>query len=388
MLKICVITTSFPRQENSPQGIFIKKFIENFNNDIQFTVLAPSDKKDCTIVYEKYKVKWVRYSLKKWENIFGSFGGLPQKLKGSIFTFWNLPFFVLAMMISTLKNSRKNDVLHVQWLQNGVFAILPKLIWRKPFVVTIHGTDFKLFLSKKTHNLIGRIVLYFTDAIITVNEDFEKILKEKYPQKNIKYIPYAYKINYKNESLINKCEFKTIVFVGALIEGKGVLDLMEVYDILFLEKLNIKLNVIGDGFLKEKLLLWSQKFPQNRVRISGSLSNEDVISEMNQSDVLVLPSYSEGRPTVILEAMANGLPVIATNLDGIKEIVKSDYNGKLFNPGDISEFSSILRNFINEKLPLDDYVRNSFTVLTEKGITIDNNIKNHLFIYNSIVYKK
>lgn len=388
MVKVCIITSSFPRQKNSYEGIFIKKFIENFSNKISFTVLAPSDKKESNLNYDRYKVIWVRYSLKKWERLFYTGGGVPQKIKQSVFTYWNLPFYIISMIFSALKNSKNNDVIHVQWLQNGIFGILPKLLWRKPLVITIHGSDLKLFLNSKFHKLVGKFIIYFADALITVNEEFEEILTQKYPNKLIKYIPYAYKINKVGNGHIKDINKpKTLLFVGSLTKEKGLLDLMVVYEKIVSSGIYAQLRIIGTGALYDDLINWSKKFDTTQVQIIGAKSNDDVIIEMLDADMLLLPSYSEGRPTVVLEAMSNGLPVIATNLKGIEEVIADNYNGKLFTPGDKEMFFTILKEAITGNLPLQEYINNSYILLDRKKLTVENTNENHLIVYNSILKK-
>lgn len=385
MIKVCIITSSFPRQENSYEGIFIKRFIEQLISKVKYTVLAPSDSKQATAIYKKYDVFWIRYSLKKWENLFYIPGGIPQKMKRSIFSFWNFPFYILSMGAAAIKHAQKNDVIHVQWLQNGIFAILPKILFKKPIVITIHGSDYRLFQKNITNKLIGKIIIHYTDAIITVNKEFENELKQKYPHKRIDYIPYAYEISQHISSAEKENTPLTILFVGSLTEEKGIYDLMDVFEKVFLKHNNIQLRIVGDGAILSDVEVWAKKFNHDVVKICGILANEMVIKEMQQADLLVLPSYKEGRPTVVVEAMANGLPVLATKLPGILEIVTDGYNGKLFTPGDKEAFYNALNLILEDESLRKKYTTNSFNFLYDQNLVVEYMINSHLKLYHSLL---
>jgi len=384
MIKTCIITTSFPRQKKSYAGIFVKNFIESFSKNIVFSIVAPSDKKNVDLPPETYNVKWVRYSPRKWETLFYNGGGIPQNLDFPLFTYFKFLFFLTSMTITSFIQSFKNDIVHVQWLQNGIFAILPKLILRKKVVITIHGSDFKLFTSSRFHKIVGKIIFFFSDAVITVNKEFKERLSAEYPNKNIYYMPYGYKINGSRDK--NK-ESNTLLFVGSLTKAKGLLDLMHVMDKLIKMGIKAKLKIIGEGMLFSHLEKWSKKHDGNSIQLLGAMENNEVVQEMQNCKLLILPSYSEGRPTVVMEAMSNGLPIIATKLSGIEEVVRDGVNGKLFTPGRKDVMFKILKDAFQGKLPLDLFVTNSFKLLKLEKLTVDNMVESHTALYQSLLKK-
>ena len=140
-------------------------------------------------------------------------------------------------------------------------------------------------------------------------------------------------------------EGKTLLFVGRLDRIKGVFNLIEAMKFV---QPDIQLVMIGDGSERrnlEKILDSEQKTPfgednnnpeysgaRERVKLLGALPNGKVLEWVAQCDALILPSFHETQGIVLLEANAYGKPVIASNINGIKEVVKQGYNGLLCNP--------------------------------------------------------
>lgn len=139
-----------------------------------------------------------------------------------------------------------------------------------------------------------------------------------------------------------------ILFVGRLTEQKRPQDLIDAVARLPAELLQrVQVDVLGDGVLGAEL--------QERIRRHG-LSDQVVLhgyqpdstSWMLKSDVLVLPSAWEGLPNVVLEAMASGLPVIATNVDGVTEVVEDGQTGWLVPAGDVAALSEVIARVVSD----------------------------------------
>ncbi len=125
----------------------------------------------------------------------------------------------------------------------------------------------------------------------------------------------------------------TLLFVGRLHRQKGVFDLLSaMLQLEAVEERNVHLLMVGDGPLRgEAEAFVAGSLIQSRVHWLGK--RDDVASLMKSSTALVLPSLWEGMPNVVLEAMAAGLPVVATGVDGTRELVTHNVTGRLCEPG-------------------------------------------------------
>jgi glycosyltransferase involved in cell wall biosynthesis len=128
---------------------------------------------------------------------------------------------------------------------------------------------------------------------------------------------------------------KRFVCVGRLCEQKGQLLLIEAAQRLALQGVEFELVLVGDGEMRSDIeaLIRRHKL-QDKVRITGWLSNEQVRDEILAARALVLPSFAEGLPVVIMEAMALRRPVISTFVAGIPELVHTGEHGWLVPAGD------------------------------------------------------
>jgi colanic acid/amylovoran biosynthesis glycosyltransferase len=134
-----------------------------------------------------------------------------------------------------------------------------------------------------------------------------------------------------------------LVCVGRLCEQKGQLLLLEAARLLAAQAVEFELVLAGDGEMRAEIeTLIADYGLQSRVRITGWISSEQVRAEILAARALVLPSFAEGLPVVIMEAMALRRPVLTTYVAGIPELVRPGENGWLFPAGAVDELAAAL----------------------------------------------
>jgi glycosyltransferase involved in cell wall biosynthesis len=158
---------------------------------------------------------------------------------------------------------------------------------------------------------------------------------------------------------INTSEFKpngTVIAVGRLIPKKGFEVLLRAFDLVVQKKPHCRLMIVGDGSGQKKLTgLIKQLSLDNHVELLGWQKHDTTLQLIRQATVLVAPSLvaedgdRDGIPNVILEAFACGTPVIASNLEGINEVVEHRRTGMLVEPGDILGLTSAIRELLLNK---------------------------------------
>ena len=138
-----------------------------------------------------------------------------------------------------------------------------------------------------------------------------------------------------------------VVCVGRLNEQKGQLLLLEAVNHLVRKGINIELVLAGDGEMRHDLEAMIQNYKlQGNVRITGWISGDQVREEILSARALVLPSFAEGLPVVIMEAMALRRPVLTTYIAGIPELVRAGEDGWLFPAGDMMALVSALEELL------------------------------------------
>jgi colanic acid/amylovoran biosynthesis glycosyltransferase len=141
---------------------------------------------------------------------------------------------------------------------------------------------------------------------------------------------------------------KRLVCVGRLCEQKGQILLIEAVHQLALQGVKFELVLVGDGEMRGDIEALVARYKlQERVRITGWLSGEQVRHEILAARALVLPSFAEGLPVVIMEAMALGRPVISTYVAGIPELVEMGESGWLLPAGDVQALAAIIEDCLD-----------------------------------------
>jgi glycosyltransferase involved in cell wall biosynthesis len=139
-----------------------------------------------------------------------------------------------------------------------------------------------------------------------------------------------------------------IATVGRLVKGKGFLDLVRAFARLRQEVSNVELLMIGGNIAQDISPFQADLTAEcAKLQLDGSVvitgMTDRVADFLAISDSFVLPSYREGMPRALLEAMSSGLPVIATQIRGCREIIENGSNGLLYNPHDVEQLSQLMR---------------------------------------------
>lgn len=273
-----------------------------------------------------------------------------QKVKFlGIILFWVRIFWLLKKI--------KPDIVHAQSIPVGIPGVLARKILRRPCVVWGRGSE--IYLPWRFKEVISKLALRNADAVIALTEDMKREIR-KICDKDIYVIPNGVDLerfeNLSRENIRRKLEItneqKIVIFAGTLRPIKGVKYLIQAMNIIRQKNTKASLMLIGDGEERQSLEeLVKESNLGDCVTFVGQVPNEEVLEYMAASDVFALPSLSEGFPIVSLEAMASGLPIVATKVGGLPEIIKDGENGFLVeprNPGQIAERALLLLN--NDKL--------------------------------------
>jgi colanic acid/amylovoran biosynthesis glycosyltransferase len=141
---------------------------------------------------------------------------------------------------------------------------------------------------------------------------------------------------------------RRLVCLGRLVEQKGQLLLIEAAALLAKNDINFELVLIGDGPMRGEIeTLISQRSLSKQIRLTGSISTEKLREEMLASRGLVLPSFAEGLPMVIMESMALRRPVLTTYVAGNPELIRHGIDGLLFPAGSVEALADAMEDFLS-----------------------------------------
>jgi glycosyltransferase involved in cell wall biosynthesis len=227
----------------------------------------------------------------------------------------------------------------------------------------IHGGCFKLFYKKYNKQNVIKRTINKVDVLIVLSDNwkqfFSSVIDEKkiYIVNNIINKPDFVKNYSPNHSIIQ------FLFLGRIEKNKGIFDLLEVIkdNKNFLNN-KFLLYVGGDGETNKLIEFVEKNNLQNLVKFEGWVSGEKKKELLSVCDVYILPSYNEGLPIAILEAMSYGMPIISTTVGGIPEVVSNNENGFLITPGDKQQMYEYIAYFIEHPQEIERMGRKSFAI--------------------------
>jgi len=251
----------------------------------------------------------------------------------------------LWLKIILLLKKINPEIIQAQGLGIALPAFLAKKFLRKPYIIYCRGSD--VYLPWKFKSKIAKLVLKNADLVISLTNDMAKEVKKIY-NREIKVIPNGIDLerfgNLSKDKTRQKLQIrgkeKIIIFIGGLKPVKGIQYLIMAMDIIRRKEPKAKLILVGGGEEKENLEKLVKKLNlKNNVNFVGKVPNEKVPEYLIASDIFVLSSLSEGFPNTVLEAMVSGLPIVATKVGGLAEIIKDGKNGFLVEPRNSQELA-------------------------------------------------
>jgi glycosyltransferase involved in cell wall biosynthesis len=264
---------------------------------------------------------------------------------------WRKGLFFLGFLLrylGALLTQPQLKLVHVHTSSNGSFArkslvILLACLFGKKVVIHMHGAGFAVFYDRLPPLLqwYTRWVLCRSDVLIALSSQWKIDLARicQHPDIRVLYNPTVLKNPvFEDTSLERPADSETrkngmvnFLFMGRLGKRKGVYDIIE--SARHVQADNVKIHLYGDGEIDEVKRQVLAAGVSDKIAVHGWIDGNRKDATFREANVLLLPSYHEGLPISVLEALAYGLPVLATDVGGIAEAVENGVNGFLINPG-------------------------------------------------------
>ncbi len=250
--------------------------------------------------------------------------------------------------LQLLIKQNKPDIIHMT--TSGQFALIRDIVLLK--TANAHGIPAVYHIrfgripeiSKKNTLEWKLIKKAMSLSRITIAIDFVTFstIKEKGPGVNVRLIPNP--IDFSKLPPLKKSHNNEIVFLGWVIKTKGVEELLKAWNTVGREYSDYLLNIVGPGN-DEYTNFLKQKCSVANVCFSGELSHEKAMNLISKCGIFILPSYTEGFPNAVLEAMALGRPIIACGVGAIPDMLSGDC-GITIKPGSSNEIEAALKTML------------------------------------------
>jgi len=320
---------------------------------------------------------------------------IPKKI------FFSVTGDLYSLFISKyiLNNIKKPDLLHARFTYLDGYGILKiRKKWDIPLVVDIHGSvEFKEYYFSTLLGKKQRKTIKSANKILCVAQwQVKKGLELGIPEEKLKCIPMGVDINKfkpRDKEKIRQDfeipEQKIILFVGQLNKEKGVNYLLEAISQVVSKSdyiKDVRVIIIGDGPEKENLINLTKRLGiMNIVTFAGQVIGELLFKWYSLADLFVLPSLTEGRPSVINEAMASECAIVATNIGGIPEQVKDGYNGFLVEPKNVDMLVEKIIYLLDNENEMIRMGKNGRIRIIEEDWTWEGYAKRARSIYSEVI---
>jgi len=367
------MATTFPRWVNDTRPAFIYELSKTLSKNSDIFVLAPHCQG--ARLYEIIgRLKVYRYIY------FIPFGyqrlaygvSILNNIHKSNLAKAQIPFFFISELMYSIFiiKSKKIDIINSHWIiPQGFIGAICNFLFGIPHISTIHAADLFGLEKLPFKRSLCDFIVENSDGIIVVSSYIrERLLNLISPEligeveKKTRIIPMGVqtRLFYPRP---NKDELKAaycinskyvVLFIGRFAEKKGIPYLIEAMPGIIRSMQNVSLILCGDGDLRktyEKIV--DALGMSEHIKFAGFVSDSEKIDYIGLADIIVIPSIidksgdTEGLPVVILESLAAGKPIIASDVSGIKDVIIDGFNGHLVSPQNSKQIEEKILMLLN-----------------------------------------
>lgn len=370
-MRVVFINSIFPNPVEPNKGNFVLKNLKFYPENIELEVIAPVPIGLGIRRGKKLKVPFKRTLIMGSRELtihHPRFLMLPRNLIRPWVPF--IEYICVLPLLKRLMRQKKIDLLHANFAMPD--GIATGLLARKldiPYIITEHQGSLKDLLAKKALRQLFLNAYREAYKVITVSERIRKTILEADPAlSNVKVIPNGIDIKLFQPITSAPKSIHRLIYIGNLVETKGVHILLKAIQLL--ADPDIRLSIVGEGAYSAKLKRLCLEYGLERqVIFLGEKTPEEVAQLLADHDALVHPSFIESFGIVVLEALAVGIPVLATYNGGSEYILKPEH-GVLVAPRDAQALAEgiiklrekpydpkLLRDCVVENYSLENVVR-------------------------------
>ncbi|MEO9651790.1 MAG: glycosyltransferase family 4 protein [Roseobacter sp.] len=260
----------------------------------------------------------------------------------------HLAYFVEATMMAQFVRTKGIEHIHCHFATNGpAVAMMTRDLTEVPYSFTLHGPSdlydpegMKLGDKAAQARFVSTISHYARSQLMLFSDP------KHWNRLRIIHCGVNPEL-YAGEKPVRDDQEIRLIFVGRLAPVKGIRVLFEALETLFEQNPQLRLTLVGDGPDRARLEQAAARLG-DRIHFTGYLTQAQVAETLAQHDICVLPSFAEGVPVILMEAMASSLPVIATQVAGVGELVQHGESGFIVPPGDVAALRTHIKTLADD----------------------------------------
>jgi teichuronic acid biosynthesis glycosyltransferase TuaC len=394
-MHLLVIAPSFPAPGNPIPSLFIGEQVRLLCERVEhITVLSPTTFVPAFMRGSRHIAGKVslpdRYQLVegRCEVLFPRYVKAP----GAMFLRWTMAQWcrIVDQTVARFTKTCPVSILHAHFGNVSSWAaVCAARCYHIPCVVTYHGSDVHTILA---HHLKGwqlcRDSFRLADLNLPVSRALESILRlhaEPTGRCEVSILGVDQTRFFPSSKLSAE---PRVLFVGDIMKAKGVFELLLAWAKVKRAYPNASLTIVGpdytNGLLAQEMLSLGV---DSSITLTGPLPHAAVANLMRQSRLLCLPSHIEGTPTCVMEALSCGLPVVATRVGGIPDIVEHEKTGLLVDKGDVDGLAAALGTLLGD-IRQCTCMGQAAQVFAREHLDARKTVDHLVTLYNELIYSK
>jgi glycosyltransferase involved in cell wall biosynthesis len=358
------MASTFPRWTGDTEPRFVESLSYELARSFDVTVLAPHCRGSATREVlsngeQNLEVRRYRYFFTAFESLAYD-GGMLSRVRRNPLRLLLLPMFLLAQMLAAARLMRESQIaaIHAHWIIPQGLVAAALRAWSQstsPILITSHGGDLYALRGRILERL-KRWALGQADAVTVVSAAMREYCEERsWSPGRIAVQSMGVDLDFKFTPGDSDKVRDGLVFVGRLVEKKGVAYLIEAMSLLNEKYPALNLSIVGDGPLRKSLIdLAIRLGVRDKIVFVGSVPNEDVPDYFRAANIAVMPSVvaasgdQEGLGLVAVEAQGCGCAVVASNLPAVRDTIIDGQTGLMAEPANAVDLAEKIALLIDD----------------------------------------
>lgn len=282
-------------------------------------------------VFERWQFQWL------WTHCEGP---ALKKLTKGLSAYFNMLNLLIRAKVSFL---HLHSAMRGSFWRKSFFMMTARL-FGVPCIFHLHGSEMKTFYNglPAIGQWLVKCSLEKADAVIVLSQSWQDFIFKAAPKAKIHIINNYVSLPQLDVKNANSNATFDVLFLGILGHRKGIYDLLASWTEVLAAVPNARLLIGGNGEVEQATAMAEKLGISDSVVFLGWVDQHQKAELLSTADSFVLPSYNEGLPMSVLEAMSYKVPVVTTNVGGIPELIDNDINGLMIEPGDQAALSNAL----------------------------------------------
>ncbi len=396
-MRVLVISQMFPCNRFPTSGVFFANLMKELSPLVDELIIV-TPRPYIPKILMKMNMRWGKWGLdpmvSKWEGIeiirpyvLHLRGIAHCGLSGIL-----MQYSLVNLVRHLIKERNIELILAYNMIPEGVAAQRLARMFKLPVAFWAIGSDVNTYANYSRLNYyLSRKCIEDSNLILTESMDLEKKIRE-FTKKAVPVRTFYKGIDLSNfqdiphksvlrEKLGLNEEKRYILFVGRLSAEKGIFELCQAFAAISKRYHDIDLLLVGEEIEKFKIVaFFKEEGILHRVHFAGIVPYKEVSYYMRVSDIFALPTWAEGLPNVVMEAMFIGLPVVATHVDGIPEILENGVTGLSVPVKDVEKLTKEIIKMTEDTNLRESCVKNAKILINEKF-----NVKNNVVVLHDLL---